>query len=203
MPTLQIKLGYNPLSFILGGITPRVQLDGVTRPLPWGLHAFEVPAGVHEIRCFFPYLHTQECGPAAMQLQLAEGETRQVGYQAPMIMLSNGTLAEEAPQQYFGPPGSAAALPPPGTALANAPWGIEPRTGRPYSDKQKSTAGMLQIFLGIVSAGRFYTGHIGLAFAQLAVTWLTCGVGVLWPTIDGILMMTGNPTDAEGRPLRD
>jgi TM2 domain-containing membrane protein YozV len=86
---------------------------------------------------------------------------------------------------------------------ANAPFGIDPATGMPFSDKQKMMAGLLQIFLGGFGAGRFYTGHYGLAIAQLAVTWVTCGVGVIWPIIDGVMMLTGKVTDAQGRPLRD
>jgi hypothetical protein len=92
---------------------------------------------------------------------------------------------------------------PQGAPDPNAPYGVDPRTGIPYSDKQKLVAGLLQILLGAFAVGRFYTGHIGLAFAQLAVTWLTCGVGAIWPLIDGIMMLTGdNVTDADGRPLR-
>ena len=60
----------------------------------------------------------------------------------------------------------------------NAPYGVDPMTGMPFSDKSKMVAGLLQIFLGSFGAGRFYTGHMGLAIAQIAVTWLTCGVGV-------------------------
>jgi TM2 domain-containing membrane protein YozV len=88
-------------------------------------------------------------------------------------------------------------------ASPNAPYGIEPMTGLPYSDKQKMVAGLLQIFLGSFGAGRFYTGHMGIAIAQIAVTWLTCGAGALWPLIDGIMMLTGKVTDAQGRPLRE
>ena len=39
--------------------------------------------------------------------------------------------------------------------------------------------------------------------AQIAATWLTCGLGGLWPLIDGILMLMGNVPDAEGRTLRE
>ncbi len=85
----------------------------------------------------------------------------------------------------------------------DAPWGYDPRTGLPYSERQKLVAGLLQIFLGGFGVGRFYTGHVGLAIAQIAVSWLTCGVGAIWPFVDGILMITGNVTDVDGRPLRD
>ena len=79
---------------------------------------------------------------------------------------------------------------------------MHPRTGLPYSDKQKVTAGLLQIFLGGFGVGRFYTGHVGLGIAQIAATWLTCGLGAIWPFVDGIIMLTGEPTDVQGRPLR-
>ncbi|MGC9666922.1 TM2 domain-containing protein [Planosporangium sp. 12N6] len=73
----------------------------------------------------------------------------------------------------------------------------------PTSDKSKVVAGILQILLGSFGAGRFYTGHIGLAIGQIAVTWLTCGFGYLWPLIDGILILVKGGTDAQGRPLRE
>ncbi|MEV4127859.1 TM2 domain-containing protein [Nocardia sp. NPDC049707] len=83
-----------------------------------------------------------------------------------------------------------------------APYGRDP-FGVPFSDKQKLTAGLLQIFLGVFGIGRFYTGHTGIAVAQIAVTWLTCGLGGIWPLIDGIMMLTGKVPDSLGRPLRD
>jgi TM2 domain-containing membrane protein YozV len=73
----------------------------------------------------------------------------------------------------------------------------------PFSDKQKMVAGLLQIFFGSFGVGRFYTGHTGMAIGQIAATWLTCGVGAIWPFVDGIMMLTGKVTDAQGRPLRD
>ena len=83
-----------------------------------------------------------------------------------------------------------------------APYGIDPVTGLPFSDKSKIIAGVLQIFLGGLGIGRFYMGNIGMAIAQIAVTFLTLGLGAIWPLIDGILILVGNPKDAQGRPLR-
>ena len=80
---------------------------------------------------------------------------------------------------------------------------IDHRSGLPYSHRSKVVAGVLQLVLGPFGVGRFYTGHIGLAFAQIAVTWLTCGLGGLWPFIDGIMMLTGAVKDVDGLPLRD
>ncbi|MEU5842673.1 NINE protein [Rhodococcus sp. NPDC047139] len=83
-----------------------------------------------------------------------------------------------------------------------APYGRDPYTGEPYSDRSKVTAGVLGILLGGFGAGRFYLDQPGVAVAQIAVTWLTCGIGGIWPLIDGILMLTGKVTDKHGRPLR-
>src|SRR5262245_28324696 len=81
------------------------------------------------------------------------------------------------------PPG----MPPPGgPMMPHAPYGIEPVTGLPYSEKSKIVAGLLQLFLGSLGAGRFYTGHFGIAIAQL----LTAGGCGVWALIDGILMLT-------------
>ncbi|MEV6906773.1 DUF1707 domain-containing protein [Amycolatopsis sp. NPDC051071] len=72
----------------------------------------------------------------------------------------------------------------------------------PYSPKSKIAAGVLQIVLPF-GIGRFYTGHVGLAFAQLAVVVFSCGIGVVWPMVDGIVLLANGGTDAQGRRLRD
>jgi hypothetical protein len=103
-------------------------------------------------------------------------------------------------QQAPAPPydGYGAGPRPPGNMLA--PFGVDPMTGLPFSDKSKVVAGLLQIFLGTFGVGRFYTGHVAIAVLQLLFGWLTCGI---WPLVDGILMLAGKVKDAEGRPLRD
>ncbi len=70
--------------------------------------------------------------------------------------------------------------------------------------KSKVVAGLLQLFLGGFGAGRFYLGYTGIGVAQLLVTLFTCGIGGLWPFIDGILILCGQvPNDANGIPLKD
>ena len=80
-----------------------------------------------------------------------------------------------------------------------APYGRDPMTGEPLSDKSKLVAGLLQLFIGSLGIGRFYLGHNGIAVAQL----LTCGGCGIWSLIDGILILIGHVRDAQGRPLRD
>ncbi|CAN5547867.1 hypothetical protein BH10ACT8_BH10ACT8_28580 [soil metagenome] len=80
-----------------------------------------------------------------------------------------------------------------------APYGRHPITGEPLSDKSKLVAGLLQLFAGGFGAGRFYTGHTGIAVAQL----LTCGGCGIWAIVDAIMIFMGNVRDSNGRPLRD
>ena len=106
------------------------------------------------------------------------------------------------PPQY---PGQPAAYPQAGYGAPSpyppdpsAPYGRD-HLGRPLSNKSKLVAGLLQIFVGGLGAGRFYTGHTGMALAQL----FTCGGLGVWALIDGILFLVKDDrTDAKGLVLR-
>ncbi|MDP3276746.1 MAG: TM2 domain-containing protein [Deltaproteobacteria bacterium] len=113
------------------------------------------------------------------------GQQPQQGYGQPQYAQPPSPFAP--PQQGFG-------------MVSHAPFGIDPMTGLPFSDKEKMTAGLLQLFL--VGAGRIYLGHMGIGIAQIVVTIFTCGIGALWPFIDGIMMLSGSVRDVQGRPLR-
>ncbi|MBM4553643.1 TM2 domain-containing protein [Rhodococcus hoagii] len=99
----------------------------------------------------------------------------------------------------------------------SAPFGRDPVTGEPYSDKSRATAGLLQILLGFISLpgiGRLYIGSIGIGLTQLLVFWLGLitiifGIGFvifpviwIWAFVDGILMLSGAVRDPQGRPLK-
>jgi TM2 domain-containing membrane protein YozV len=95
-----------------------------------------------------------------------------------------------------------------------APYGRDPATGKPLSDKSAVAAGCLQLFVGMLGVGRFYIGSVAIGGIQLALTLLglmlaIVGVGLLilfgvavWTFIDAIMMFTGTVTDAHGRKLR-
>lgn len=103
----------------------------------------------------------------------------------------------DGPARGYGPP-PGAAVPGGYAGDPNAPFGRDPY-GRPYSDKSKVIAGVLQLILGCFGAGRFYTGHTGMALAQL----FTCGGLGIWALIDGIMLLVGSDqTDAQGQILR-
>ncbi|WP_372735280.1 TM2 domain-containing protein [Nocardioides sp.] len=105
------------------------------------------------------------------------------GYQAP---------APDYPQAAPGAYGVSAA----------APYGIHPATGIPYSDKSKLIAGLLQILIPL-GIGRFYIGDSKTGVWQLLVTIFTCGIGAIWPFIDGIMILVKDDTrDANGYILR-
>lgn len=113
---------------------------------------------------------------------------------------------------YTGAPGYAPGYA--GHGWDDAPFGREPATGMPYSDKSKVAAGLLQIFLGTFGVGRFYMGHVAIGAVQLALTVLgyltllfVVGAVILvgvafWALLDGIVILAGRPVDAHGRPLR-
>jgi len=129
------------------------------------------------------------------------------GYQQGPPQGPPGYQSQDHQQQGYPPPGYAPPgfpppgyYPPPGTYTGdpNAPYGYDPY-GRPYSDKSKVIAGILQLTLGGFGVGRFYLGNVGMGLAQL----FTCGGLGVWSLIDGILLLTGNDhTDEHGRILR-
>lgn len=130
-------------------------------------------------------------------------------------------MAEEYPEAgHYGAPGPYSAPghypppPPPGAYYdPMAPYGRDPLTGEPLSDKSKVIAGLLQLIglFGLLGFGRIYIGQTGLGIAQLVIgiviTIVTCGFGFVvpfvWAIIDAIIMFTGNVRDVQGRPLRD
>ena len=84
---------------------------------------------------------------------------------------------------------------------SQAPYGLHPVTGIPYSDKSKIIAGLLQILLPF-GIGRFYIGDTKTGVIQLIVTVVTCGIGGLWSVIDGIIILASDSKDAQGYMLR-
>jgi hypothetical protein len=110
----------------------------------------------------------------------------------------------QAPQPgwYPDPNGGPAERPGNVAPYGGAAQGVDP-SGQPLSDKSKLVAGLLQIFVGGFGVGRFYLGYTNIGIAQIAVSVLTCGIGALWPLVDGVMILMGKVPDAQGRTLRD
>ncbi len=118
----------------------------------------------------------------------------------------SGPHAFPAPPPHVGPPSGPHGYPttrygPPQPVGYDpgAPWGRDPLTGQPLSEKSKIVAGILQLFLGYFGIGRFYTGHTVLGVLQL----VTCGGFGIWSLVDGVVLLVNGGTDAQGRKLRD
>lgn len=104
----------------------------------------------------------------------------------------------QQPPQAYGQPGYGQ----PYGASPAAPYGVHPVTGIPYSDKSKLLVGLLQLLVPL-GIGRMMMGQTGMGVAQLLVTIFTCGIGALWPFIDGIVILVSDDVrDSQGRPLR-
>ncbi|MEZ0578949.1 NINE protein [Nocardioides sp. MH1] len=107
----------------------------------------------------------------------------------------------QQPQSYGQPPPPYQQPAPAYPFNPAVPYGLDPATGLPYSDKTKIVAGLLQLLIPL-GFGRMYMGHVGVGVAQLVVTIVTCGLGSIWPFIDGIVILAGSPRDGMGRPMR-
>ena len=123
------------------------------------------------------------------------------------------------PQPGFAPSGDypAGGYPPVGFD-PNAPFGRDPRTGAPYSDKSRVAAGLLQIlpavFVMPIGVGRFYMRSTGVALSQLVLFLVSLPLMLvligfpmlaavwLWVVIDGVVLLLGGGRDGRGRPLR-
>ncbi len=131
-----------------------------------------------------------------------------------------GGFPPPPPGAYFPPPQNPSyPYPPPAGVYFDpmAPYGRDPLTGEPFSDKSKVIAGLLQLIglFGLLGFGRIYIGQTNTGVTQLVVgvicawvlSWLTCGISalvpVIWGVVDAISMFTGNVRDTAGRPLRD
>lgn len=119
------------------------------------------------------------------------------------------------PQAYPGYPGYPGFSGYPGYVDPQAPYGRDPATGLPLSDKSAATAGLLQLFFGLFGVGRFYIDSTQIAVAQLCLGLfgilfsLFCFLGfpvllggIVWAIVDAILILTGSVKDNHGRKLR-
>lgn len=119
-------------------------------------------------------------------------------------------------QPYAGPSYPAGGYPGPGGYGLDpmAPYGRDPLTGQPLSDKSKIVAGLLQFFLGWLGVGRFYMGSTAIGVCQLVLflaafvtfffiigVFLWLGLA-FWTFIDAIVILVGSPRDDQGRLLR-
>ena len=77
----------------------------------------------------------------------------------------------------------------------------------PKDGKSKIVAGLLGIFLGGLGIHNFYLGYTGKGVAQLLLSVLSFGllafVSSIWGLIEGVQILMGKITDADGNELVD
>lgn len=69
--------------------------------------------------------------------------------------------------------------------------------------KSRITAGLLQLFTGILGIGRFYLGYTAIGVLQVIVSVITCGLGgLIWGVVDGIMILSGQvKRDGKGNEM--
>ncbi|MFE5647372.1 hypothetical protein [Rhodococcus sp. NPDC056516] len=219
--------------------------SGVGNGPGWGNHPIYPPPTGTESTTAFPTADStpnQPTAPYTSQESYAAQNYPAPDYSSPTQSPTDGPIygapADQTPNPYAAPPqgypqpgysqpgyGQPQGYPQaqgyvqPGYGLvdASAPYGRDPLTGEPFSDKSKTTAGLLQIllgFIGICGIGRLYIGSTTIGVLQLLgiflgyiLLFLVVGIVVvpaiwIWAFIDGIMMLTGSVRDGQGRPLR-
>lgn len=69
--------------------------------------------------------------------------------------------------------------------------------------KSRIIAGILGLVFGAAGIHRMYLGFWGIGIAQLVITYITGGFGVVWGFVDGVLIITGHIyKDSKGRHLK-
>ena len=164
-----------------------------------------------------PYGQPYPDDPYQQPYQQPYQDPYQQPYNAPVSQPPYPVPISQPPYGGYGPPPLTAV---PGYVV---PYGYDPVTGQPLSDKSKLTAGLLQLllgfFFGLGGVGRLYAGQVGFGITQIVasvVGWVCfwCGlllivplfvyVGmVVWFVVDGIVMLAGRPVDGQGRLLRN
>jgi TM2 domain-containing membrane protein YozV len=154
--------------------------------------------------------------PSGQQPQYQQPQYQQPQYEQPQYQQPQWDQQPQY-QQPFAQPGYGAPVDP------GAPYGRDPMTGQPFSDKSKLLAGLLQIvpvFVGLpIGIGRFYMGSNGIGVAMAVLTVVSylliftligalLGLPVLfatgiWAIVDGVILLTGKPRDGAGRLLRN
>ncbi len=74
---------------------------------------------------------------------------------------------------------------------------------KPKAVKYKYVAALLAFLFGGLGLHRLYLGYYWIALAQLALTLVTAGYGLLWGFVESLLLLAGHmDKDAKGRPLK-
>ena len=141
--------------------------------------------------------------PAERVRELADAFRAAQPFAAPPPPPTPGSRVAAPPQApNFSNPAPAPAFPTNDFAPLASQAAYYPTFGGLRSDRSRTAAGVLQLFLPGV--GRMYLGYLAYGVLQLVLTIFTCGFLWLWSFIDGIIILTGGvKLDGYGRQLND
>ncbi|MEA2184223.1 MAG: hypothetical protein QOF69_3408 [Solirubrobacteraceae bacterium] len=96
MATINVHPTFFPLAFLLFLFPPRVEVDGgPPQPLKWRAdNPLQVTPGAHHVVIYFPYMViVRRAGEAAIDVNVAEGQTVTVTYKAPWLVFLAGKIS--------------------------------------------------------------------------------------------------------------
>jgi hypothetical protein len=95
--TINVIAKITPLGFLLYLFPPRVEIDGgPAQKIKWSQNSIQVPPGQHRVAVYFPYMWViRRAGEAAVDVNVAEGQTATVRYRAPWLVFLTGKISAE------------------------------------------------------------------------------------------------------------
>jgi hypothetical protein len=91
--SIQVTAKFFPLFWILFLIKPHVVIDGNDVQAAWNSpQQFPVAPGAHTVSVYFPYFIPRQAGKGTVSVNVAPGQTVNVGYKAPWIVFLKGRM---------------------------------------------------------------------------------------------------------------
>tara|TARA_Y100001970_G_C13750474_1_gene610761 strand:- start:200 stop:649 length:450 start_codon:yes stop_codon:yes gene_type:complete len=83
---------YNPMQFILSGISPKAEINSKIYNIKWGANEISLDEGDYTLNAFFPYLAMDRCCEGSIGFTLKKNEVKKIKYTAPLTMVQKGTV---------------------------------------------------------------------------------------------------------------
>ncbi len=107
---LEVKTGFFFLAWMLHFVKPNVEINGQRHKPNWGRFTIDLYPGQYHLHVSFPWVFGDKTGPAQTPVNIYAGHVTFVSYEAPLFLLSPGTIRTRPPQPIPGLPPA----PPPG-----------------------------------------------------------------------------------------
>ena len=100
---ISLLFRHPPEAFLYQATKPRLRVDGVDVPVSgWGRHEIPVPAGVHKVQIWVPYVFPRKAGRAQTEVTVNSGEKTELEYLAPTFTFAGGSLGTPGGQRSTG-----------------------------------------------------------------------------------------------------